>query len=73
MAKKSTGNGGKSGSTRLVSPLYESGTTVGPVSGPKGGLPVRDPFNYLNSPGQSAPGGSMTDRGPDASPPRQPK
>jgi hypothetical protein len=68
MAKKN----GK-GSTKMVSPMYDGGSMNGPVYGPKGGTHIPDPSNYLNSPGQAAPSGSMTDHGPDASPPRQPK
>lgn len=56
------------GSTKLLGPLYESGRTNGPVAGPKGGTSPSDPMGYLSRSGQSAPSGSMTDRGPDASP-----
>lgn len=59
MAKK---NGGKK-STALVGPLYESGRTNGPASGPKGGISPRDPLGYLSNTGQSAPSGSPADRG----------
>ena len=57
MAKK----GGK-GSAKIVSPMYESGRTNGPVAGPKGGISPRDPMNYLGNSGQSAPSGSPADR-----------
>lgn len=46
----------KSGSGKLVSPLYSSGKTNGAVGGPKGGLSVPDPRGALNKTGLPAPG-----------------
>lgn len=60
MAKK----GGKGKSTTMVSPLYESGTTNGPVGGPTGGIAPKDPLGYLSNSGQAAPGGSPSERTP---------
>lgn len=57
MAKK---NG--RGSTKLVSPLYESGSTNGPAEGPKGGKAPGDPLGYLTRSGDAAPSGSPSDR-----------
>jgi hypothetical protein len=50
------------GSTKLVSPLYESGRMNGPVAGPTGGPSVPDPMSYLSKSGMKAPGGSPSDR-----------
>lgn len=52
--------GGKS--TKMVGPLYESGTMNGPAAGPKGGTAPRDPLGYMSQSGQTAPGGSPSDR-----------
>jgi hypothetical protein len=57
MAKNGNGK-----STRMVSPLYESGRTNGPVAGPKGGKSPSDPLGYKSRTGDSAPGGSPGDR-----------
>lgn len=43
---------------KQASPLYQGGSTNGPVGGPTGPPHTPDPFNYLNSPGGTAPGGS---------------
>lgn len=53
---------GKKGSTKMVSPLYVSGSHVGQVAGPTSGVSPKDPFGYLTKSGQSAPGGSPADR-----------
>ena len=52
----------KSSSSKMVSPLYESGTMNGPAAGPKGGESVPDPMSYLSKSGMKAPGGSPSDR-----------
>jgi hypothetical protein len=53
----------KNGGSKLVSPLFVGGKTNGEVAGPKGGTAPRDPFGYLSNSGQSAPGGSPSDKG----------
>ena len=57
-------NGKKS--TKLVGPLYESGTMNGPAAGPKGGTSPADPMGYLSPKGYAAPSGSPADRGASA-------
>jgi hypothetical protein len=61
MAKK-----GSKKSTKPVSPLYESGTMVGPMAGPKGGVQPRDPFGYLSATGEAPPAGSPGDHAPSS-------
>jgi len=46
----------------MVSPLYESGTMNGPAAGPKGGKSPSDPLGYQSNTGDTAPGGSPSDR-----------
>jgi hypothetical protein len=52
----------KGGKERLVSPLYESGSTNGPVAGPTSGTSPGDPLGYKGRTGYKAPSGSPADR-----------